>query len=41
MGVVPYALMAYALTAVISLGVVAIIVITNKVMNKNEKGAEQ
>ena len=40
MGIIPYALMAYGLTIVISLAVVAVIVITNKVMNKKEKGAE-
>ena len=36
MGIVPYALMAYALTIVISLAVVAVIVVTNKVMSKKE-----
>ena len=41
MGIVPYALMAYGLTIVISLAVVAIIVVTNKVMSKKEKGADE
>lgn len=37
MGIVPYALMAYGLTIVISLAVVAVIVITNTVMSKKAK----
>ena len=37
MGIIPYALMTYGLTIVISLLVVAIIVVTNKVMNRKEK----
>ena len=41
MGIVPYALLTYGLTIVISLAVVAIIVVTNKVMNKKEKGADE
>ena len=43
MGIVPYALMTYGLTIVISLAVVAVIVITNNVMNKkaNKKEAEE
>ncbi len=40
MGIIPYALMAYGLTIVISLLVVAIIVGTNKVMNKRGEGDE-
>ena len=40
MGIIPYALMAYGLTIVISLLVVAIIVLTNKLTNKTEKGDE-
>ncbi len=36
MHIIPYALLTYGLTAVISLAVVAIIVLTNKVMNKKE-----
>lgn len=38
MGIIPYALMAYGLTIVISLLVVAIIVVTNKVMNRKKEG---
>ena len=43
MGIIPYALMTYGLTIVISLAVVAVIVITNNVMNKkaNKKEAEE
>ena len=43
MGIVPYALMTYGLTIVISLAVVAVIVVTNNVMNKkaNKKEAEE
>ncbi len=42
MGIVPYALMTYGLTIVISLAVVAVIVVTNNVMNKkNKKGGEE
>ena len=41
MGIVPYAFLAYGLTVVISLAVVAVIVITNKVMSKKEKEAEE
>ncbi len=41
MGIVPYALMAYALTAVISLAVVAVIVITNNIMNKKAKKGDE
>lgn len=37
MGIVPYALMAYGLTIVISLAVVAVIVITNKVMSRKKE----
>ena len=40
MGIIPYALMAYGLTIVISLLVVAIIVITNKVLSKPGKEDE-
>lgn len=40
MGIVLYALMAYGLTIVISLLVVAIIVITNKATNRSGKGDE-
>ena len=40
MGIIPYALMAYGLTIVISLLVVAIIVVTNKVMSKPGKEEE-
>ena len=40
MGIILYALMAYGLTIVISLLVVAIIVIVNKVTSRNRKGAE-
>ena len=43
MGIIPYALMTYGLTIVISLAVVAVIVVTNNVMNKkaNKKEAEE
>lgn len=41
MGIVPYALMAYGLTAVISLAVVAVIVITNNIMNKKAKKGDE
>ena len=42
MGIIPYALMTYGLTIVISLAVVAVIVVTNNVMNKkNKKGGEE
>ena len=34
MGIIPYALMTYGLTIVISLLVVGIIVITNKILSK-------
>lgn len=37
MGIVPYALMTYGLTIVISLAVVAVIVITNNIINKKSK----
>lgn len=37
MGIIPYALMVYGLTVVISLLVVAIIVITNNVINRSNK----
>lgn len=40
MGIIPYALMAYGLAIVISLLVVAIIVITNKVLSKPGKEDE-
>lgn len=40
MGIIPYALMTYGLTIVISLAVVAVIVITNNVMNKKAKKKE-
>lgn len=40
MGIIPYALMAYGLTIVISLLVVAIIVLTNKLTNRDKKGGE-
>ena len=40
MGIVPYALMTYGLTIVISLAVVAVIVVTNNVMNKKAKKKE-
>lgn len=35
MGIVSYALMAYGLTAVISLAVIGIILLLNKVMSRN------
>ncbi len=38
MGIIPYALMTYGLTIVISLLVVAIIVVTNKVMSRKKEG---
>lgn len=38
MGIIPYALMTYGLTIVISLVVVAIIVVTNKIMNRKQEG---
>lgn len=42
MGIIPYALMTYGLTIVISLAVVAVIVITNNIINKkSEKGEEE
>jgi len=41
MGIIPYALMTYGLTIVISLAVVAVIVITNNVMNKKAKKGEE
>lgn len=41
MGIVPYALMAYGLTIVISLAVVAVIVITNNVINRKSKKGEE
>lgn len=41
MGIVPYALLTYGLTIVISLAVVAVIVITNNVMNKRAKKKEE
>ncbi len=41
MGIIPYALMTYGLTIVISLLVVAIIVLTNKIMNRKGKEEEQ
>ena len=37
MGIIPYALMTYGLTIVISMLVVAIIVVTNKCLSKPEK----
>ena len=42
MGIVPYALLTYGLTIVISLAVVAVIVVTNNIINKKakKKGAE-
>ncbi len=41
MGIIPYALMAYGLTIVISLLVVAIIVVTNKIMNRTKKEGDE
>jgi len=41
MGIIPYALMTYGLTIVISLAVVAVIVITNNVMNKKSKKGDE
>lgn len=41
MGIIPYALMTYGLTIVISLAVVAVIVITNNVINKKSKKGEE
>ena len=40
MGIVPYALLTYGLTIVISLAVVAVIVITNNIINKKSKKKE-
>ena len=40
MGIIPYALMAYGLTIVISLVVVAIIVVCHKVLSKSEEGTD-
>ena len=37
MGIIPYALMSYGLTIVISLAVVAVIVITNNIINKRAR----
>jgi len=37
MHVIPYALMAYGLTALISLAVIAIVVIIGKIMTKKNK----
>ncbi len=37
MGIIPYALMAYGLTIIISFAVVAIIVATNKLTNRKKK----
>lgn len=39
-GVVKYAMMAYLLTAIISFGVVAVIVIVNRVMSRNSSNGE-
>lgn len=39
-GIVPYALLTYGLTIVISLAVVAVIVITNNIINKKSKKKE-
>lgn len=41
MDVVPYALMTYGLTAVISFAVVAIIVVIGKFMGKNSEETEE
>ena len=41
MGIAPYALMTYALTVAISLAVVAVIVITNNIMNKKAKKGDE
>lgn len=41
MGIIPYALMTYGLTIVISLAVVAVIVITNNIINKKSKKGEE
>lgn len=40
MGIVPYALLTYGLTIVISLAVVAVIVLTNNIINKKSKKKE-
>lgn len=40
MGIIPYALMAYGLTIVISLAVVAVIVLCNKLLGKPEEGTD-
>lgn len=37
MSIIPYALMAYGTTAVISFAVVAIIVVTDKIVGREEK----
>ena len=39
-GIVPYALLTYGLTIVISLAVVAVIVLTNNIINKKSKKKE-
>ncbi len=41
MRIVPYALMAYGLTIIISLLVIAIVVLTNKIMNRPKKEDKQ
>ena len=41
MGIVPYALMTYGLTAAISLAVVAVVVVTNNIMNKKSKKGDE
>ena len=41
MGIIPYALLTYGLTIVISLAVVAVIVITNNFINKKSKKGEE
>lgn len=40
MGVIQYALMAYAITAVISLAVIGIVLILNKVMSNSPEEVE-
>lgn len=40
MGIVPYALLTYGLTIVISLAVVAVIVVTNNIINRKTQKKE-